>query len=142
VALAVVAPLPPSLNATYRVRMDSRTRTDVTAAAAAHRDLGPDYDDAVAESLVERIGAEIDKRVDTRLAQRDGPSPAQPAPPAAPSLARSGWPPVVLALGSMLAGVLATIAALHGNNDSGPGVAVAIWIVIGIINIAYASFKR
>ena len=40
---------------------------EVRASAAAHRDLGPGYDVAVAEGLVERIGEEIDKRVDARL---------------------------------------------------------------------------
>ena len=42
-------------------------RDEVRASAAAHRDLGPGYDTAVAEGLVERIGEEIDKRVDARL---------------------------------------------------------------------------
>jgi hypothetical protein len=35
----------------------------------AHHDLGSGYDDAVAEGLVERIGEEIDKRIDARLGQ-------------------------------------------------------------------------
>ena len=119
--------------------MDSRTREDITAATAVHRELGPGYDDAVAESLVERIGTEVDKRVDARLAQRNGPPPA-PVTQAATS-ARSQWPPVVLALGSMLAGVGATAAAMasHTGHDSGPVVAtVFIWIAIAIINIAYS----
>ena len=47
--------------------MDQPARTDITAAAAAHRELGPDYDAAVAEGLIERISDEIDKRVDARL---------------------------------------------------------------------------
>lgn len=34
---------------------------------AAHAELGPRYDAALAEGLVERIGEEIDKRVDARL---------------------------------------------------------------------------
>ena len=51
-------------------------RADIAAAAAVHRDLGPDYTDAVSGGLVERIGSEIDKRVDARLAQR---GPAAPA---------------------------------------------------------------
>lgn len=124
--------------------MDFRTREDITAATAAHRELGPAYEDAVAESLVERIGAEVDKRVDARLAQRSGPppSPAAPATAAAPaSQARSQWAPVTLALGSMLVGVLATAAALSGKaaHDNGPVFAtVVIWIVIAIINIVYA----
>lgn len=33
---------------------------EIAASVAAHRDLGPAYDDAVAAGLVERIGAEAD----------------------------------------------------------------------------------
>ncbi|HUB40031.1 MAG TPA: hypothetical protein VMA72_14365 [Streptosporangiaceae bacterium] len=47
--------------------MEQATRDDIAAAAAAHRELGRDYDGAVAEGLVDRIGAEIDKRIDARL---------------------------------------------------------------------------
>ena len=63
-------------------------RADIAAAAAVHRDLGPDYTDAVSEGLVERIGSEIDKRVDARLAQRGPAGPAAPPGPAAPSASR------------------------------------------------------
>lgn len=118
--------------------MDSRTREDIAAATAVHSELGPGYEDAVAESLVERIGAEVDKRVDARLAQRNGPPPS----PVAPShQARSQWAPVTLAIGSMLVGVGATVAALSSKaaHDNGPVFAtVVIWIVIAIINIVYA----
>lgn len=51
----------------YRVAVEQATRNDIATAAAAHHELGRDYDGAVAESLVNRIGAEIDKRVDARL---------------------------------------------------------------------------
>src|SRR5260370_42465299 len=37
-------------------------RDEVQASAAAYHDLGPGYDTAVAEGLVERIGEEIDRR--------------------------------------------------------------------------------
>jgi hypothetical protein len=53
----------------YLVTVDRRVQSDIAAAAAAHHELGRDYDDAVAESLVERIGSEIDKRVDAKLAE-------------------------------------------------------------------------
>jgi len=49
--------------------MGSDQDAEIRASVAAHADLGPGYDDAVAEGLVERIGAEIDKRIDARLAQ-------------------------------------------------------------------------
>jgi hypothetical protein len=51
--------------------MDRHSRDEIVAAAAAHAELGPGYDDAVAEGLVERIGAEIDRRVEAGFAQRD-----------------------------------------------------------------------
>ena len=47
--------------------MSSDHEAEIRASVAAHTDLGPGYDDAVAEGLVERIGAEIDKRIDARL---------------------------------------------------------------------------
>ena len=47
--------------------MSSDHETEIRASVAAHQDLGPGYEDAVAEGLVERIGAEIDKRIDARL---------------------------------------------------------------------------
>jgi hypothetical protein len=47
--------------------MSSDREAEIRASVAAHQDLGSGYDDAVAEGLVERIGAEIDKRIDARL---------------------------------------------------------------------------
>jgi hypothetical protein len=42
-------------------------REEIAASVAAHAELGPKYDTAVAEGLIERIGEEIDRRVDARL---------------------------------------------------------------------------
>jgi hypothetical protein len=42
-------------------------RQEIAASVAAHAELGPRYDGAVAEGLIERIGEEIDRRVDARL---------------------------------------------------------------------------
>jgi hypothetical protein len=49
--------------------MSSDPGAEIRASVGAHADLGPGYEEAVAEGLVERIGAEIDKRIDARLAQ-------------------------------------------------------------------------
>ena len=118
---------------------------EIRASAAAHRDLGPNYDTAVAEGLVERIGEEIDRRIDARLYTHLRETP--PGPPAArPRRAdvpgRLGAAPVLLALGSMGLAIGATGAVLHPGGDAhvggaGPLVAL-IWIVIGIVNVAYA----
>jgi hypothetical protein len=49
--------------------MNSDHEAEIRASVAAHQDLGSGYDDAVAEGLVERIGTEVDKRIDARLGQ-------------------------------------------------------------------------
>jgi len=51
-------------------------REEIAASVAAHAELGPKYDSAVAEGLIERIGAEIDRRVDARLRSLGQPEPA------------------------------------------------------------------
>ena len=133
----------------YRVDVDTHTRDDVSASVAAHRELGRDYDDAVAEGLVERIGAEIDKRVDARIA-KDG-LPRRVARP----VTRPGWSQLVMGLGSMGLGIGATSVALSAggtvqgagfpptvvHNAAQPGqvwLVALIWIVIAVVNVAYA----
>jgi hypothetical protein len=120
-------------------------REEVQASAAAHRDLGPGYDAAVAEGLIERIGEEIDKRVDARLfGQLHAPAQASaPRPRRAPVPGRLGVAPVFLALVSIGGGIGATVAVVQPNGrgaiDAVQGLLVAlIWIIIGAINISYA----
>jgi hypothetical protein len=118
-------------------------REEIAASVAAQAELGSRYDAALAEGLVERIGEEIDKRVDARLrgmgapAQQPHQEPAprkrspgqQVVPPgyqgsqpvqasqgtAQPPARRSnGVAGVILGLGSMGLGVGATgIVASH-----------------------------
>jgi hypothetical protein len=125
-------------------------RDEVRASAAAHRDLGPGYDTAVAEGLVERIGEEIDRRVDARLY---GAAPYQNPPPRPrlrrePVPGRMGFGAVVLALGSMGMAIGATATVLHpgdspGHVSGGAAVLIAlIWIVIGVVNVAYARYRQ
>jgi hypothetical protein len=61
--------------------MSSDPEAEIRASVGAHADLGPGYEDAVAEGLVERIGAEIDKRIDARLAQTGAAGAPGPAAP-------------------------------------------------------------
>jgi hypothetical protein len=119
-------------------------RDEVRASAAAHRDLGPGYDTAVAEGLVERIGEEIDRRVDARLfGHVQAPAPPQPRRARVPGPV--GAASVCLALGSMALAIGATAAVLHPGDNNGAGVSggqsvlvALIWLVIGVINVAYA----
>ena len=60
--------------------MSSDHEAEIRASVGAHYELGSRYDEAVAEGLVERIGAEIDKRIDARLGQSGSPTGAQVTP--------------------------------------------------------------
>ena len=136
----------------YREAMDQMARDEITAAAAAHRELGPQYDEAVAESLVDRIGEEIDRRVDARMGH-DQPSASgrrgirRPAPPPEPqSPAVPAGPPrlsaasVVLALGSMGIGigVAGTVLPVANGDGGGFWLVALIWVIIGVINVSWA----
>lgn len=121
----------------YLAGMDQVAREDIAAAAAVHRELGRDYDDAVAQSLVERISDEIDKRVDARLG-RPGDAPARRHRSGEPSRpARASLETVSLALGSMIIGGIISWNVLN-DNHGGTGLFAFIWVVIAVINIAYA----
>ncbi len=113
--------------------MDQAARDDIAAAVAAHRELGQDYDGAVAEGLIERIGVEIDKRVAAQLAgprsrrdrkraaraaqaaaaaqaaQTAGPAVPASAAPAHPDTRRGYWTGVFV--GAALTGVPAALAS-------------------------------
>jgi len=145
--------------------MSSDPAAEIRASVGAHADLGPGYEDAVAEGLVERIGAEIDKRIEARLAQTGADGAAGPAGypgfqggyqgypgPVLPPGYQLGPPPVrpspvgarnvattVTALGSVGLGVAATAIVSSAGSLGGQGfIILLIWVAIAIINVAYA----
>lgn len=145
------------------MRVNPNERDEITASVAAHAELGSRYDTAVAEGLVERIGDEIDKRIDARIGGQ--PRPTQPAPggsqlppayrgPAAPapSMQATAPPPpvpqrasglsgMVLALGSMGLGVGATAVVVghHVESVAALLMVLLIWAAIAVINIAHSQ---
>jgi len=138
-------------------------RDEISASVAAHAELGPRYDDAVAEGLVERIGDEIDKRIDARLGGQAGPglqqqngqppayrgpvapAPVRPAaappPPAQAPSRGSGLSGMILGLGSMGLGVGATAVVVSHHVDGVAAVLMVllIWVMIAVINIAHSQ---
>jgi hypothetical protein len=117
----------------YRKRMDQATRNDIAAAAAAHRELGTAYDDAVAESLIDRIGAEIDKRVEAKLGAR---------PQSARSLG-AAVPPgghQALLMGTGITGLVAIIAE-HGSKSVIAPMLV-IWVIVAVACLGAAAVNR
>jgi hypothetical protein len=149
--------------------MATDSQAEIAASVAALQDLGPGYDQALAEGLVERIGAEIDKRIaaeiDNRItAEVDGRIltqldryagcrhqrrrarrmlRAERRVIAAERADRSGRQTIMLAIGSMVVALPVTAIVLRGS----PGVAALmltalIWVIVGIINVAYAVRKH
>jgi hypothetical protein len=149
--------------------MATESQAEIAASVAALQDLGPGYDQALAEGLVERIGADIDKRiaaeienrvtaeVDSRiLTQLDRYAGcrhqrrrakrmirAEQRAIRAERADRAGRQSFALALGSMLITLPVTAIVLRGS----PGIAALmlmalIWVIVGIINVAYAVRKN
>jgi hypothetical protein len=103
---------------------------EIRAAAEAHNELGPGYRDAVIESFLDKVGREIDARVDARLVQ-------QQAQPARSGHGHSGSP-MALAIVSLALGIpISAIAVGAGQHPAGFMGLLVSWIAIAVINIAY-----
>ncbi len=106
-------------------------KDDLRAAVGARRELGPEYEDAVIESFLEKL--------DHSIAARE--VAAQPAPRPKPAPAESGPgrdPGMVLGIVSLGTGIpISAIAATEGRS----GLLVA-WGGIAAVNIAYAWARR
>jgi hypothetical protein len=143
------------------VPVNANERDEITASVAAHAELGSGYDTAVAEGLVERIGEEIDRRIDARLGGQPRPEatsmppayrgPAAPAPavppavpPPPPAVRRTGGlSGVVLGLGSMGLGLgsTAVVVAHHVDGVAATIMVLLIWAAIAVINVAHSQRK-
>jgi hypothetical protein len=125
----------------YLLHMEQVAREDIAAAAAARRELGSSYDDAFADSLIERMGAEIDKRVDARLA---GSRRLRRADVGQLERRCTLWKGV--AIGAAPTGLLALMTAMRGPfHDKGViAVVILLWVGIaaGYINAKWAHMRR
>src|SRR6266567_7840083 len=117
---------------------------ELRAAAETHRELPPEYRDAVLESFVDRVGREIDARVDARLAQaaaRPVAPQSAPTPPAA--RAPRQFSVLTLALGSIALGIpITAIVVAAGSHPVGFAGLLVVWIAIAVINLGYAAKIR
>ena len=145
--------------------VNANERDEITASVAAHAELGSRYDTAVAEGLVERIGEEIDRRIDARIGGQPQPQPTAnghqvppayrgpavptpampPAVPPPPPVPRrvSGLSGVVLGLGSMGFGLgtTAVVVAHHVEGVASVLMILLIWAAITVINVAHSQRK-
>jgi hypothetical protein len=122
----------------YRNPVDQMTRNDIAAAAAAHHELGRDFDGAVAESLIDRIGAEIDKRVDARLtaASSVSRSPAQIRPSDRIQAAWAG-----AGIGAGITGLVALIADSGSQSKAVTAAVIAVWAILAAVCLGTAAVR-
>jgi hypothetical protein len=101
---------------------------DWSAILAARKELGDEYDQAFVEVVVERLSAEVDQRVDARLAETGAGLRAPRRP------RRTALPFYSLVLGI-------PISAIAGGDGHVAGLAVA-WGGIVLVNVASAWRSR
>lgn len=116
---------------------------EIAASVGAYRDLGAAYDDSIAAGLVERIGAEVDRRVDERVSRHQladdvgNGSPTTGRRGARRTAAHAGgqisWQQVFLAFSSMMMGTIAS-GVIAGQGHSTWSIPL-IWLAIVAINV-------
>ena len=121
----------------YRDAVDQATRNNIAAAAAAHQELGREYDGAVAESLIDQIGAEIDKRVDAKL--RTGSSGSR-----SPAMFSSGrnqglW--TGAGIGAGITGLIALIADSGSQSKAVTAAVIAVWAILAAACLGTAVLR-
>jgi hypothetical protein len=122
---------------------DSRlSAQDVRAAAEVHRELGPEYGDAVVESFLSKIDAHIEERVDQRLASL--PRPTRPSvDPVRLSKQRTALAGAVT--GSVVAGVPLSLTGVYLLKDAGAHTAplLFVWVVlVAVYGLAAYRLRR
>jgi hypothetical protein len=118
--------------------VDQMTRNDIAAAAAAHHELGRDYDAAVAESLIERIGAEIDKRVDARLSATSSVS-RSPARIGQSGTTQAAW--AGAGIGAGITGLVALIADSNSQSKNVTAAVIAVWAILAVACLGTAAMR-
>ncbi|MCK2219285.1 hypothetical protein MF672_036640 [Actinomadura sp. ATCC 31491] len=107
---------------------DRPLREDLKATLDARRDLGPDYENALVESFMDRLDEAIATRVRAELGRQGaGPHPRQKSP---------GATMIPIALGSLGIGI--PLTAIASSNAGLVGLTIS-WIAIVVINVAAAA---
>jgi len=118
------------------VNGSSLSPEEIRAAAETHSELGRDYQSAVIDSFIEKVGREIDARVDARVAGQYAPR----RPPAE----RTGRGAFSLAIVSMVMGIPLTAIVLGQTGGSSAGLIglIVVWLALTAINVAYSVHSR
>jgi phage shock protein PspC (stress-responsive transcriptional regulator) len=109
--------------------LSKEIREEVQAHLAARRDLGPEFEDVVVDSLVEKVEKSLGDRIDAKIAQArlsGGRSPAQRVNP-------MGLMAIVPCLGIPLTAVVGGVGGLAGI--------ITVWGAVGLL-VVYFDRRR
>jgi hypothetical protein len=117
---------------------DSRLSPDeIRAAAEIHNELGPDYQDAVVESFLDKLDHEVSARIDAQLGARPaGKAAADPA-----LLDRKRAQLGAMAAGSAVAALASGAAvewSIHYPGSSPVKALAIVWAVLAVLYLGYA----
>ncbi|MEU0567522.1 hypothetical protein ABZ297_19345 [Nonomuraea sp. NPDC005983] len=101
------------------------TGDELRAAVSARRDLGPEFEDAIVDSFLDKMGKEVDRRVDERLVAVKGKKHAG-----------NDGQRLALAIVSLALGTLATVAIVVTNSQS--GALFLVWAGIALVNLIFS----
>ena len=119
------------------------TPEEIRAAAQVHRELGPEYSDAVVESFLERVNQQISARIDARLAREvpgreraaaRSPREADPVERAQRRGLAKG-----IAIGTAVTGIPLTWLAMVASNSYGSGLTDRVLVAWLAIVAVYAA---
>jgi hypothetical protein len=112
---------------------------EIRAAAEAHKELGPEYSDAVIESFLERVDREIAAGVDARLGPVSREQPVLPAQPNSRRTLLTGVAIGILAAGVPSLLVVASATSAIASDEKQVLLVIAIFWVIAVAITAFAS---
>lgn len=119
------------------------TPQEIASALAARRELGPDYEDAIASALAEKMAKEINSRVDAELlAQGVHPAKAdRPQKPPRRLAGDSSGHSTAVAIASLVAGIPVTAIVAGTSNGNVFAIGTA-WLGIALVNIAHSTSRK
>ncbi len=112
----------------------SLTPDEIRAAAETHRELGPDYQSAVIDSFIDKVGKEIDARVDARLASARSVQGDRRLDRPSQSNGRGA----ALALGIVSIALAIPVTAIMAAGHYNAVALVLVWAAIAVINVAFS----
>ena len=114
------------------VAISSMSADEIRAAAETHRELPPEYQNAVIESFLAKVDREIDARVDARLASHGR----------MPGLRRPRSAAFFVLTTLVMAIPLSAIATAAGVHPAGFWGLLVVWVGVVAINVTYLSRLR